>query len=299
VSGFSAEWLALREPADVSARSLDLTRAVARVLPSEDLCAVDLAAGTGSNVRYLAEHLAPRQEWLVVDHDPMLLAEAPAAILQWDATRECRTAILRAELASATGSSGGFAVFDDERIFAGRQLVTASALLDLVSEPWLHALAARCRLEGAAVLLTLSYDGTIRCSPEAPEDDRIRDLVNRHQRTDKGFGPALGPQAAAEADRIFTELGYQVRRASSPWRLPPEMRELQRWLIDGWARAAVEMLEIDRGSSGWVSEWRAVRVAHVDAGRSDLVVGHEDIAAWPKAERAKEDENAAGCVKTG
>jgi len=72
-------------------------------------------------------------------------------------------------------------------------LVTASALLDLVSEDWLAALAARCRESGAAILFALSYDGRIRCSPEEPNDATICALVNEHQRTDKGFGTRARP----------------------------------------------------------------------------------------------------------
>ena len=47
----------------------------------------------------------------------------------------------------------------DTDIFAGRHLVTASALLDLVSERWLGELAACCRAAGAAALFTLTYNG--------------------------------------------------------------------------------------------------------------------------------------------
>ena len=96
---------------------------------------------------------------------------------------------------------------DDREIFDGRQLVTASALLDLVSEPWLCALANRCAECGAAALFALSYDGRIACSPEDPDDGAIVSLVNEHQRTDKGFGPALGPDATDAAERCFGDLG--------------------------------------------------------------------------------------------
>ena len=97
-------------------------------------------------------------------------------------------------------------------LFTGRDLVTASALLDLVSEYWLGALAAMCREKQSVVLFALSYDGRITCSPTEPADEAIRSLVNRHQRTDKGFGPALGPGAAGQASDLFEALGYRVLR---------------------------------------------------------------------------------------
>ena len=58
------------------------------------------------------------------------------------------------------------------------------------------------------------------CSPDEPEDAEVRDLVNRHQRTDKGFGPALGPDAlAAGRERVLVGLGYRVERERSDWAL--------------------------------------------------------------------------------
>src|SRR5262245_11795541 len=74
---FSAEWLRLREPADTAARSSRLAQAVARVLTRVDpIHALDLGAGTGANARYLSEYFPVRQDWLLVDHDEDLLAEA-------------------------------------------------------------------------------------------------------------------------------------------------------------------------------------------------------------------------------
>jgi cyclopropane fatty-acyl-phospholipid synthase-like methyltransferase len=53
-----APWLRLREPADADARSVALARAVARHAGAHDPVRVlDLACGTGANLRYLAPHL--------------------------------------------------------------------------------------------------------------------------------------------------------------------------------------------------------------------------------------------------
>jgi hypothetical protein len=266
MAGFSAEWLALRAPADHAARSVSLTRALADALPREKaLRILDLAAGTGSNLRYLAGPFLEagadprvRPDWLLVDHDPALLAQVPK-------TPGVDTRCM--DLAS----------LDDREIFDGRTLVTASALLDLVSEAWVRTLAARCAESGAAVLFALSYDGRIECSPEDPDDGAIVALVNEHQRTDKGFGPALGPDATNCAERCFASLGYQVQRDLSDWVLPPAAQELQRQLIDGWAQAAAE---IAPAQAAMIDGWRSRRLAHVAAHRSQLIVGHEDLAGW-------------------
>lgn len=283
---FNADWLALREPADRTARSAPLTRAVCDGLArGGPLRLLDLAAGTGANVRYLADRLAGEQSWLLVDDDASLLAQVPARMSAWGGERGYE-ALSDAEGLVLRGKGLTFrvatrcldlATLDDDGMFEGRALVTASALLDLVSERWLGVLADRCRRSAATVLFALTYDGRIRCAPEEPEDDLVRDLVNRHQRSDKGFGEAAGPDATGRAERCFSALGYRVRREPSDWVLPPDARELQQQLIEGWAEAAVAIAPAQTVS---IRSWRERRLAHVAAGRSRLIVGQEDLAAW-------------------
>src|SRR4051812_27538000 len=74
-------WLSLREAADARARSMELTRRIADVLPPDTpLRLVDLASGTGSNIRYLASRLPGPQRWLAVDRDAALLDEVPRIV---------------------------------------------------------------------------------------------------------------------------------------------------------------------------------------------------------------------------
>jgi len=272
MSSFSADWLALREPADHAARSTRLTATIADVLPSAyDLAVLDLAAGTGSNVRYLAPRLTrhQRQHWLLADHDASLLARADHDLSGLDTLYGIETR--KIDIASIC----------DEAIaslFADKGLVTASALLDLVSERWLRAITDLCSANHAAALFALSYDGTIECRPEHRDDELIRDLVNAHQRQDKGFGgPALGPDATAAMERSFVAAGYAVRRDRSDWNLGADASALQRQLIDGWADAAIET---SPEAAARIEDWRSVRRSYVDAHASTIRVGHEDVAAW-------------------
>ena len=289
MSDFLANWLQLREPADVAARSASLTDTVARVVATghDDVRVLDLGTGTGSNLRYLADYLPPRQSWLVVDRDPALLALLPERTADWAASRhrqvetegsQCVIQGTRLDCRVETRCLD-LKTLDALDIFEGRHLVTASALLDLVSEKWLRVLAMRCRSVGSAALFVLNYNGRSSCSPVEPEDDTIRGLLNRHQNRDKDLGgPASGPDAAACAERCFAEVGYQARTASSDWVLGSAARELQRRLIEGWAEAATEMAPSDASD---IASWCARRLRHVDTDRSRVVVGHVDLIAWP------------------
>jgi hypothetical protein len=268
MDGSLSNWLALREPADVAARSAPLTRALIETLPRDRaLRIVDLGTGTGSNVRYLTRFGLPNASdggsgadpnWLLVDADSALLAEARTRLPAVE-TRQMNLGTLNAAL------------------FSSRDLVTGSALLDLVSAAWIESLAAHCREAGAAALFALTYNGESQCVPAEPEDERIRALMNAHQRqNNKGFGRAAGPDASAIAARCFERQGYSVRRDQSDWHLMPDDRELQRQLLEGWADAALELVP---GESSMIRGWLARRIAHVEASRSLITVGHDDLAA--------------------
>jgi SAM-dependent methyltransferase len=266
VADFSADWLALREAADHAARSDRLARTVAGAIGGRTpIRIVDLGCGTGSNLRYLAPRLPPAQQWLLVDRDAALLAAARAL------TNPQRVETREIDLARIGDRSA-------RALFAGSALVTASALLDLVSASWIDTLATICAEVGAAALVALSYDGRIACAPAETHDERVRRLVNEHQGRDKGFGPALGPDATAHAARVFAAHGYHVEREQSDWVLPPEMAALQRELIAGWASAAAQ---IAPDESAAIDAWRARRLAHVEGGRSHIIVGHDDLLALP------------------
>jgi SAM-dependent methyltransferase len=260
MSGFSAEWLALREPWDHAARSTAITdlaiRAATRAA-REAPRVVDLGCGTGSNVRYLAARFAQPPAWRLVDYDAAHLASAAATVGDGVETVLADLGRLDASMLSHAG------------------LVTASALLDLVSERWLAELVRLCADASAPVLFALSYDGRTVCAPHDADDALVVRLVNAHQQTDKGFGPALGPDASGTLAALLHEAGYEVHRATSDWHLDASASTLQRALIDGWAQAACELSPADTAR---VHAWRDRRLAQVTAGTSRIVVGHEDVA---------------------
>jgi hypothetical protein len=281
-----SNWLALREAADWAARSERLVRRATEALLSPGTVrGLDLCTGTGSNIRYLIERLPRHQRWLVVDRDAALLDEIPRRLSTWARARGCTVRSERhvshirgAELDCDVETREMNLTRLDAELFDGRNLVTASALLDLVSESWLHALADHCRAVGAVALFSITYDGRSGCDPVEPEDDMVRELMNRHQRTDKGLGgPATGPEGSTVAERVFEAAGYQVERAASDWSLGPTEQEFQRQLIEGWAHAASE---IAPGQSKTIVDWLKRRLAHVEAGRSRIVVHHVDMVAW-------------------
>jgi hypothetical protein len=249
VSRFQKKWLRLREPCDHAARSAALADRFAEAVgPSPHL--VDLGAGTGSNLRYLAFRLPAAQRWLLIDHDPALLAQAHVGLA---------LAVERQVLDLAR-------TLPEAGVWTG---ITAAALLDLASAAWLDRLARWCR--GVPVLMALTVDGRLAWQPEEPEDEAVRERFFAHQRTDKGFGPALGGDAAHYlADRLEAE-GQQVFLERSDWRLGPATTPLLGATLEGII--AVQDPGIER--------WAAARRRQLATGQLRLTVGHVDLLALP------------------
>jgi SAM-dependent methyltransferase len=283
---FAAAWLALREPHDHAARAAALTDSLCDFLGARATGAtiriLDLACGSGSTLRYLSPRLGGLQHWKMVDRDKSLLALLPQASGHGSGRGGTQVEPLCLDLADPELHLPLEAV----------DLVTASALLDLVSARWLDRLVAAVRQAASlppsrpALLLALSYDGSMRWQPALADDDRVAALFNRHQRTDKGFGPALGPAATDAAARRLQAAGFTVTRAASPWRLGPADQAIQRELASGIAAGAADMLAAGTGGGdarlrGDVRHWLAERLALVDAGRSTVEVGHDDLLALP------------------
>ena len=283
-----SEWLYLRESTDARSRSIALTKSVASKLPSDKpVHILDLATGTGSNIRHLIERLPTRQQWLVTDKDQQLLAELPTQTERWCQTQGYKfertnygCLILGTHLECHIETQTlNLSNLDSATLFHGYHLVTASALLDLVSASWLRTLINRCYIAGAAILFAITYNGSVSCSPAEHEDEQILKLFNLHQQTDKGLGGrAEGPNATTCAINYFSEIGYQVQRESSNWTLGTKDQAIQRQLITGWGKA---VKEIAPETESMIKSWETRRLAHVDANRSKIIVGHDDVAALP------------------
>jgi Methyltransferase domain len=269
MSGFSVEWLALRERYDLAARNrsvLDAVTASLKALPSVHV--VDLACGSGSTMRALHAQLPARQHWDLVDNDPDLLTLARHGNPDKGITLNTVRLDLNRSLDAALDATAG--------------LITTSALLDLVSKTWLDRFIHEAAVRLLPIYAALTYDGRTDLSPADPLDEAIVSAVNAHQRTDKGFGPALGPSAAASAIASCESLEYSVVSGESDWVLGPEDRTMQNELLEGWASAARDMGTL---SDAEIASWLARRRAAVGEGVSSMRVGHVDFFAFPSATR--------------
>lgn len=272
MSGFSADWLHLREPLDAAARDPGLAHRFAAALPERPRL-LDIGAGTGSALRWLAPRLGrPAQRWTLADGDDALLAAAPQAVAGWAAGQpwlHLEAETLRTDLAT------GFEALD----LPARDGVVASAVLDLVSEAWAGRFATALAAAGRPpVLAMLSVDGRVAFDPADADDAFVLARVAVHSGRDKGFGPALGARAPHVVAAALERAGYAVTLAPSDWRLDPAAdgsdgtAAALRALVAGYAAAATQT---DPDAADRIAAWAAWRRSTPAV----LHVGHRDLLA--------------------
>jgi hypothetical protein len=269
VPRFAPQWLQLREPADAAARAVELLdplriRLANRPVRGGDLVIHDLGCGTGSMGRWLAPRLDGAQHWVLHDRDPYLLHFASVG----------------APRAAADGSHVGVTTQrgDIGRLtpdaLAGASLVTASALLDVLTSEEIERLAEACAGAGVPALLTLSVVGRVELTPADPMDAEIADAFDAHQRR----GELLGPEAITAACEAFGRHGATVRVHPSPWRLGPATADLTAEWLRGWVGAAVEQSpELAERAQAYLD----ARLEACAAGELRVVVHHSDLLALP------------------
>jgi methyltransferase family protein len=257
-------WLGLRERADAAARSLELAGQLRRGLPSRRPLEIhDLACGSGSMGRWLAPLLPGPQRWILHDRDADLLALAAADVPTGAVAVETR-------LSDVTQLDA-----DD---LAGADLITASALLDLLTADELTALVRACAGAGCAVLFALSVIGRVELAPADPLDARIEAAFNDHQRRATPRGRLLGPGAVDAATAGFHRHGREVVVRYSPWQLGAAEAPLAAEWLDGRLDAACEQ---EPGLAAEAGSYRRRRLGEAAAGRLAVTVGHADLLVLP------------------
>jgi hypothetical protein len=291
MSGFSAEWLALREPVDHRSRNLALQAQVIQFLgqiktvASDSICVTDLGSGTGSNLRALAPHFGPKQSWALVDYDADLLRSARTGLIAWadsvvsanEAESKSTTSGLIQPL-TITKNSKTIAIefqcanlVQDYHAILDRpaDLIAAAAFFDLVAESWL---AEFCAALNKPLYTVLTYDGKETWGPPNALDADVLRAFHAHQCTDKGFGAAVGPTGTDRLQSLLQAQGFTTVCAPSPWVMDQHDRALIEQLAIGTARA---VREIGTLSNAAANQWE-----HARRNATQCNIGHIDLFAY-------------------
>lgn len=259
----AADWLSLRRAADHRAREATVPWLddIAATLADEVVTVVDVGAGTGSNLAWLAPRLPFPQRWVLVDHDADLMdavdADVPERVVE--VTR--RVAALDELPALVPAGTPA--------------LVTCAALLDLLTPDDARVLADAIVRAGSVALLSLSVTGEVALDPPHAADTAIAAAFDAHQRRDG----ILGPDAATHVAGLLRDSGCRVDAIDTAWQLDAarEAPLLRRYLTDR-AQAAVEH---DPALAAVAADWLAARTAGIDRAGLRVRVGHTDLRCLP------------------
>jgi hypothetical protein len=263
----SPVWLACREAADAAARATDLALLVNHHLADRPTVVIhDLGCGTGSMGRWLAPRLDGPQHWVLHDRDPDLLDRAARDLPGRAADGAPVTVETRpSDVAALTAAD-----------LAGADLVTASALLDLLTRAEVDQIVTAGAGAGCLALLTLSVSGRIHFASADPLDARFANAFNDHQRRTAGGRTLLGPDAVGAAADGFAAHGIATLVRSSPWRLGPDDGALMAEWFAGWLDAAVEQEPALAAVAPAYAQRRREEIAQR---RLRVVVEHADLLA--------------------
>ena len=218
---FSPAWLQLRETVDARSRNKAVAKAAHDAFGHRNAVRViDVGCGTGANLRATAPLLGMEQHWTLVDYDARLLGHAAAILGAWadtaaaasdrmSLTKDGRTITVVFRMADLATDLEG--VLGDDA-----DLVTASAFFDLASRPFIERFVGHVVRTNAAFLTVLTYDGVQSWSPPHGADTAMDLAFNAHQRSDKGFGPAAGPDASTLLEAAFHAAGYRLTSGEVP-----------------------------------------------------------------------------------
>ncbi len=276
MSGFSPEWLALREASDHRSRDGFLAMALADRLQAKPLIrVVDLGCGTGSNIRATYAALGREQHWTLVDYDARLLAAARTTLTAWadSVAPDGERLVLKKSGKTLVVGFRQANLVTDLDLALGREadLITASALFDLCSAEFITRFAIAVSARRAVFYTVLTYNGIQKWAPAHEADAVMADAFHAHQMTDKGFGLSAGPDAPKALAKAFGVCGYSVVEGDSPWLLGRSDQALLDALVPGFAGA---VRETGRVSATTIDAWLAVA-------RRGSEVGHTDTLALP------------------
>ncbi|WP_338751866.1 class I SAM-dependent methyltransferase [Janibacter alittae] len=269
VARADADWLALREPADAAARSVQLVNALRPHLPTDGLVIHDFGCGTGSMSRWLAPQLSGPQHWVGYERDEDLLTRATAAPPPLSRDGQAITTEWRLREITRLPPSD----------LTGASLVTASALLDMMTREEIERMVASIAGAGCPALITLSVVGQVKLAPAHPLDGRITAAFNDHQMRETGHGQLLGPGAVDVAAAEFLHAGYTVQLAPSPWQVDSRDTVLLESWLTGWVGAACEQ---DSTLQSEGSDYLGLRKEQVEGGQLAATVHHRDLFFLPR-----------------
>ncbi|KGE87324.1 MAG: class I SAM-dependent methyltransferase [Phaeodactylibacter xiamenensis] len=286
---FATDWLEERYRFDVAARNPKVEAACLQYFAQHPMVSIiDIGAGTGANFIYLSEKFPQSQQWALVELNPNLLKRARERLKIWAAAKDYTV--------REDGQNLDFRRNDQHiqvQLLQGSflelprllqpdqyQMVTASAVFDLLCEQMLSDLVQTFHQNRLALLTTLNYESMAYLPADAEDDHWIR-LYETHMQREQDFGKALGPRCSDFLEKEYAQLPTaQMLRAPSRWQIEPADTFMHGHMLQFLEQSLLEMKSMGHSGKG-LDAWLQRKKVQLQSQQLRLSVAHSDFFTAP------------------
>lgn len=278
------DWLEERYRLDAGARNKHVERAVLEAFQGfPPLYVLDVGSGLGANARYYSCLFSSNQEWILVEKSEVLSLRAIPSLRFWAEANKWMTEELSEGLQvwmsekEVRIKSIKASFFDSSEIvdLFRINLVTANAVMDLVSEDQFVTFAENLISNRIPLLATMNYE-SMYFEPEDEEDVEFIALYERHMKRSQEFGSAMGPDSTRRIIDFSVKRGCPVIYGKSTWNIDYGDLKMMQFLFRFINQALSENI-CSNGERVRMEAWFRRKRQQVKNQKLKMVVEHSDI----------------------
>ena len=286
---FSKSWINMRVDYDNISRSTVLVDHLNKLSPEHDVDLIDLYCGSGNFLIWSFNKNILFNNCILLDHDIKLLKSIKSNLRthlrpMYSIQSNTNNLNLLIKRNSKTLSSISIKKNDCDgyRYLSEKyHVISYSAALDIMPKPSIVS-ALKSIKKNNILYFSLCFNGQVRWTPTNTFDKYILTFFNNHQRSDKGFGKALGYKSIEFIRQKSDKLNLNMTVKDSPWIIKNKFSKdkafMKRYLLD-IKKSLFHMEGIDKDI---LRKWYQDKKSEIDNKKIQLYVGHSDILLFKK-----------------
>ena len=286
---FSKSWINMRVDYDNISRSTVLVDHINKLSQEHDIDLIDLYCGSGNFLIWSLDKNILFNNCILVDHDIKLLKSIksnlrthlrPMYSIQSNTNNLDLLIKKNNEILSTISIKKNDC--DSYRCSSEKyHVISYSAALDIMPKPSIASALKRIK-KNNILYFSLCFNGKVRWTPTNTFDRYILTFFNNHQRSDKGFGKALGYKSIEFIKQKAGKLNLNITVKDSPWIIKNKFDKdkvfMKRYLLD-IKKSLFHMEGIDKDI---LRKWYQDKKSQIDNKKIQLYVGHNDILLYKK-----------------